>query len=310
EEIGGAVGAAQVAEYCLKNGIEFDAVFDEGPGFGHGDAIDVGETLLFTVNTFEKGYMDLELAVNSAGGHSSKPGETTALGDLARAIVKAEEAKFDVDIPLCVQQYLEAAGIYSTNAELAELCKDVLGNKDRIIEILMETPTGCAMLRTTTAATMAAASPAPNILPQKATAVFNFRLNPSETVESVVEHIRKAIDDDKVELNVLTGKNPSNMSSIDCEEFEVLKKTVGSFFPEAIVVPLGSLGGTDSRQMEVVCPHVYRVSPINNAPYKKDGYEAGVHGTNEKCVVESLAPAAALYTELMKNLCCESGRAL
>ena len=67
--------------------------------------------------------------------------------------------------------------------------------------------------------------------------------------------------------------------------------------PEAVVVPLGSLGGTDSRRFETVCPHVYRLSPINNAPYKKNGYTSGAHGTNEKAVVESLAPAAALYIE-------------
>ena len=45
-------------------------------------------------------------------------------------------------------------------------------------------------------------------------------------------------------------------------------------------------------------------------PYKKNGYTSGAHGTNEKAVVESLAPAAALYIELMKNLCTQEGRAL
>ena len=310
EEVGGEMGAGAAARYCEENGIQFDAVFDEGPGFNHGEGIDVGETLLYTVNTFEKGYLDLEIAVNSKGGHSSKPEEHTALGDLARAIVKVEDRKFPADIPLCVQQYLEAAGPYIQDEELRTLCADVVGNKEKIMEIMMRTPTGCAMMRTTTAATMAAGSPAPNVLPQRATAIVNFRLNPSETVESVVEYVREAIGDDSVELTVLNGKDPSNMSSIDSEAFAVMKKTVNAFFPEAVVVPLGSLGGTDSRRFETVCPHVYRLSPINNAPYKKNGYTSGAHGTNEKAVVESLAPAAALYIELMKNLCTQEGRAL
>ena len=65
---------------------------------------------------------------------------------------------------------------------------------------LAESPTTDATLRTTTAVTMLEGSPKDNVLPARARAVVNFRILPGDSVSGVLEHVRRVIDDPRVEI--------------------------------------------------------------------------------------------------------------
>src|SRR5438046_8747959 len=54
------------------------------------------------------------------------------------------------------------------------------------------TPQGNAMLRTTTAPTVLQAGVTENVLPSSARALVNFRILPGDSVDGVVEHVRRA----------------------------------------------------------------------------------------------------------------------
>ena len=155
-----------------------------------------------------------------------------------------------------------------------------------------------------TAATQAWASPAPNILPQKAQAVFNFRLNDTETVESVIAHCEKAIDNPRVKISVVKGQNPSNISNTEGLSFELLKKTIWQLQPDAVIVPNAVLGGTDSRKFDPICDGVFRFGPFIGGIDLRHT----VHATNERTRVDALDQGVMFYIQLLKNLCTQQGR--
>jgi Peptidase dimerisation domain len=72
-----------------------------------------------------------------------------------------------------------------------------------ITRALARAPATDAAIRTTTAATMFEGSPKSNVLASHARAVVNFRILPGDTVDGVLEHVRRTIDDPDVHIRTL-----------------------------------------------------------------------------------------------------------
>ena len=60
---------------------------------------------------------------------------------------------------------------------------------------LATSPTTNAILRTTTAATIFEGGVKDNILPARARAIVNFRIKPGDTVDDVLAHVAKVVND-------------------------------------------------------------------------------------------------------------------
>jgi carboxypeptidase PM20D1 len=71
-----------------------------------------------------------------------------------------------------------------------------------IISALSKSKATNSILRTTTAVTIFKAGEKENVLPSKATAMVNFRVAPKDTIASVVEHVKKVINDDRVTVSI------------------------------------------------------------------------------------------------------------
>jgi carboxypeptidase PM20D1 len=68
-------------------------------------------------------------------------------------------------------------------------------------------------------------------------------------------------------------------------------------FPDAVVAPYLEVGGSDSRLFEDLTPNVFRFMPFRLS--RED--LKGIHGTNERLSVESLARAVSFYMRLVRN---------
>jgi carboxypeptidase PM20D1 len=100
-----------------------------------------------------------------------------------------------------------------------------------------------ATIRTTTAPTMFHGGVKENQLPTSARAVVNFRILPGDTVDSVLEHVRKTIDDPAVKVAVLGhGDDPSPVSDVNAPAFAYLNRTVRATNPDVVVSPFLVLG--------------------------------------------------------------------
>jgi carboxypeptidase PM20D1 len=157
-----------------------------------------------------------------------------------------------------------------------------------------------ALLRTTTAVTIVEGGIKENVLPARARAVANFRILPGDTIDDVVEHVRRVVADDRIRIEPgvrSTPRNPTPEAPVDDASFERLAQTVGEIFPGVPAVPFLVLGGTDARHYAELTPRIYRLSPFR--------FELGdlkrVHGTDERLSLESLADGVRFYRRLIER---------
>lgn len=295
EEVGGVDGALKVAEYFQEKGIKFEFVVDEGgavtngmlPGFKQPVAI---------IGIAEKGYVNLKITANSEGGHSSQPPEQTAVGILSQAIVTLEANQFPANLKF-TELTFDQVGYYAPFG--TKLAMSNLWLLSPIVEAsLLSSPKTAASLRTTIAATMLSGSPKSNILPIQASAIVNFRVFPGETVEFVKSHAINIINDDRVNVEVTQGIEPSSVSSIDAMGYQLLAQTIRDQDSNVLVAPYMVQGGTDARYFKSVSDNVYRFIMINITPESL----IQIHGINERISAKDYIQAVKFYYRMFDKI--------
>ena len=294
EEVSGREGAAKVAEYFERLGIRFDFVLDEGGALTRGMLSEVDRPVA-VVGVSEKGYVNLVLTVDAPGGHSSQPPEHTALGILARAIVRIEDHPFPARLDYLLPTF-DAIGAFTPfSTRLA------MGNlwllSPLIQRRLLDDKDSAAGIRTTTAATMASGSPKSNILPTRATAVINFRILPGESVETVRQRVVDLVDDDRVRITTEYGTDPSPVSPTDSRGYAIIARTIRAMDESALVAPYMVRGGTDAKYFYAVSPNVYRFLPL---PIDADTVRY-IHGIDEHVAATDYLQAIRFYYNLVRQ---------
>ena len=297
EEAGGA-GARAVAELLRSRGVRPALVLDEGGAVVRGVMPGIAAPVAL-VGVAEKGYASVRLEARGPGGHSSMPPRNTAVGILARAITRLEDEPFPAAIRGPVASLLDHAG-----REMPFRLKLVFANRwltePLIRRQLSAAPSTDAALRTTTAVTMLEGAPKENVLPSRARAVVNFRLLPGDSLRGVVEHVRRVVEDPRVsaELDSRTATEPSPVSPTEGPAWETLARTIRSVYPDAVVAPYLSLGGTDARWYTGLSANVYRFLPQRWDP---DDI-ARIHGIDERLRVSAYLEQIRFYAVLMQNV--------
>jgi carboxypeptidase PM20D1 len=137
-------------------------------------------------------------------------------------------------------------------------------------------------------------------MPSRATAIVNFRILPGDTIASVIEHIRKVVDDPRVKMQPMAGEppaEPSAQSRVDSPNFKMLQKTLAQVNPEAVVAPFVFVAATDSKHYAPLTKDIYRFAPM-----LMNAEDVGrLHGTNERIAVESFARSIEFYCQLIRN---------
>lgn len=203
EEIGGSQGAGSVTSHLAAQGVQLAWSLDEGSFLFDGLLPGV-EPLLAAINVAEKGSVTLQVVALSAGGHSSMPPKQTAVGILARAIIKLEDNPVPGGLSGLGAQMFDTA-----SRHMSFTYRMLFANQWLFGAILEERLSAVnfsnAMLRTTTAPTMLTGSVKVNVLPIEAIATANFRVHPRDTVASVVAHVRSAVESENVEVRIPEG---------------------------------------------------------------------------------------------------------
>ena len=155
-----------------------------------------------------------------------------------------------------------------------------------------------AFVRTTTAPTMLSGSPKENVLPILATAVINHRIMPGESIESTRAFVIDAIDDSRVQLDIINeSMEPSRVSSSTEGGFLIISKTIQQISRRDLVVVPGMLpAATDTRHYAQVADDSYRFIFI-----EIEMSENRFHGTNERIDIESYLDAIRFFVQLIKN---------
>lgn len=292
-----STGAPETAKLLQSRGVKPVFVLDEGGSIVEGIVSGIDAPVAM-VGVAEKGYMTIELTAKAEGGHSSMPPDHTAIGILSQAIGRLEAHQFPARFKGLTEQML------ITLAPAAKMpMRAVFANTwlfgPVISSALMGSPRTAATIRTPTAVTMIDGGVKENVLPSEAHAIVNFRLLPGDSVQTVLEHVRRTIAaDDRISVRVLTGREPTAVASTDTAGFRAIERSIFEAFPDvAAVAPILTLGGTDSRYYDQLTPNIYRFTPTVMRPDDLGRF----HGIDERISVDGYARAVGFYLQLVRN---------
>lgn len=295
EEVNGD-GSLGIVNLFKQRGITPGLVVDEGGAVCTGVFPGVKQPIAL-IGTGEKGQLNIRYTVKGGGGHSSSPKANGPVIRLAKACLNVEKASFKYTLTQPTAELFDTAGRYSTF-----LYKLIFANQwcfGPVLCLYSKLVGGemNAIVRTTTAFTQMTGSKGENVIPAHATMVSNHRIIPGENVESVVAHVTKAVNDDKVQVSVINGINPSVISRTDCKVYDILRSTVAETWRDAIVSPYLMVAGSDSRHWGAISDKVYRFSAMALSKEER----GMIHGNDERIPLATISKTVEFYIRLMKR---------
>jgi carboxypeptidase PM20D1 len=153
------------------------------------------------------------------------------------------------------------------------------------------------MTRTTVATTTLSGSPALNVIASTARAGLNVRVMIDDTVAGVVEHLRAAIKDDSIRIDVLEAGEPSPVSPMD-DAFRLLESCIGEVFADAVPTPYVMMAATDSRHFTAICERVYRFAPFRMTRAQRES----IHSYDERIGVDDFLTGIDWYRRLIEAI--------
>ena len=295
EEINGR-GAVNIVDWFREHHINIQLVVDEG-GAVVQDVFPGVRQPCALIGIAEKGMLNLEYSVKSAGGHASAPRPHTPVGVLSAACCRVENHPFPMHITAPAAKMFDTLGRHSTflyrmifanlwlfGGVLDSLCKKTGGELN-------------ALMRTTVAFTKMQGSAASNVIPPSASMVSNIRLNPADTMESAIEYLRQTIGNGEITLTNLEGMDPSPISETDCPAWDKVASAVAGTWPGSLVSPYLMVQCSDSRHYGPVSNHVYRFSAMDLTAEER----GTIHGNNERIRTEVIGRAVEFYIRLMRQ---------
>src|SRR5690606_19791401 len=201
-------GARAIVSLLAEREIAPRLVLDEGGAVVQGIFPGVDDPIA-VIGVAEKGIMTLTMTVDQQGGHASTPPRLTATTRLARAIVRLSRKPFpsrfsDVNLEMIRTIGARARQPLRFAFTRLALTKPLL--------LWLFTRLGdetSAIVRTTQAVTRLSGSLASNALAERAVAEVNIRVAVGSSVADTVGHVRRAVRDPGVQLDVVQPSEPS-----------------------------------------------------------------------------------------------------
>lgn len=296
EEVSGRQGALRIADYFKKKNIEFDAVYDEG-GYvvSPGSVIKSIDKAIALVGVAEKGFLTLQMTVKGIGGHSSMPPKKGSLVLASEIIEKLNTDQMPAMLTTPIEYFLKnVGGAMDFKSQLAIANQWLL--KGLLIKNLENDAASNALIRTTTAITMAHSSDAPNVLSATTEITVNFRILQGNTVDDVLNHVKKLCEGYDVDYKVISSREPSKISDINGAPFHKVQKTIAEVYPNAIISSYLTIGGTDAYKYEIVSDNVFRFMPVEINQYD----QRLIHNDNESLTIDNYMRMIHYFKLLMK----------
>lgn len=296
EEVSGPAAPLAVQE-LRRRGVEPWFVVDEGGAIAAeafpGVAAPVG-----VVGVTEKGVTSIELRVDGRGGHASTPARNAPTVRLAKALTRLDRHQMAASVPEPTLELLRRLAPHAGGA-----LRPVLANAARLRPMLTRAllvagPETAATTRTTFAITTLSGSPALNVIASTAKAGVNIRIMVGDTVAGVLDHVRKVVGDDQVQVSVIEANEPSPVSPWEDEAFALIESTIAEVFPDAVPSPYVMMAATDARFFTEICPRVYRFAPFRMTKAQRES----IHSYDEHLGIDALVEGVEWYQRLIERI--------
>ena len=263
------------AEYCLAE--------------GGGGVSENGRVNVFSVQTTEKMIRRVTLVARGTAGHGSVPRVDNAVAALARAVAKAAAWQTEMRLNDTTRTYFERLATVSKpeDANRYRNLEDPKVTADIQQHFLENYPYHYSILRTSVVPTVIDAGFRKNVIPSEAAAILDIRMLPDESVEDFYAQLAQVINDPSIEIVPERIYRPAAPpSGIDNPMFESLERVARRMYPDAIVLPTMSTGGTDMAQIRAKGVPAYGIGPTRSVEERASGN--GAHGDNERVAEEAL----------------------
>jgi carboxypeptidase PM20D1 len=295
EEIRGQRGAAQIATWLAEQGIHPLAVLDEGGAVTEGMVRGIhGPIALIGVS--EKGFAVLHLKAEGESGHAALPPQDNAISLLARALTRLGAQPLPARLEHIRHLFAAVGSAASPTSQFLLANTWLFG--PWLTRRLSRDPRTNALIRTTLTPTLIRGGVKENVLPPQAEAWLNARILPGENPITVLEHVRRVVDDPNIQIEIVPGAAwaPSPVSPTHTPTYQALHQVITSVYPHALVAPYLMVMASDARYYAQICPQVYRFIPYALTPTDLEG----IHGTNEHLSIENLGRMIQFYVLLMR----------
>ncbi|WP_372785377.1 M20/M25/M40 family metallo-hydrolase [Phenylobacterium sp.] len=266
---------------------------------GGGQLAEDGTPVFYGLQAAEKTYADFQITVTNPGGHSSRPGKTNAIYQLARDLDRLAAYQFPVMHSEITTASFKAAAPNTPGAIGEALRRYVANPNDKAaLETLSADPDFVGQLKTTCVATMINGGHATNALPQKVTANVNCRIFPGTPSDEVRQTLVKVLADPQAKVERQNdGAIDAGPSPLRADVLAAVTKAVHARYPGLPVVPDMSAGATDSMFFRALGVPAYGVGGV----FMKSSDDFA-HGLNERAPVATIDGALAQWESILKDL--------
>ena len=262
EEGGGPYNGVDWLIKNHRNLIDAEFALNEG---GRGQMVK-GHRLSNDVQAAEKWYLDLRLEVRNKGGHSSQPVPDNAIYHLAGALVRLSQFGFPMKTNEVTKAYFAGMAKLDTTNTKADLAKVAESDTEAMKRIAQMSPAWNSMLRTTCVATLLEGGHAHNALPQLAAANVNCRVQPDDSLQYVLDTLKKVFADDQVMVSITNQEENSPASQLRPDIMHAMSRLTDTMWPGVVVLPTMSTGATDGRALRAAgIPDLWRARFLRRA---------------------------------------------
>jgi acetylornithine deacetylase/succinyl-diaminopimelate desuccinylase-like protein len=257
-----------------------------------------GQPRLLGIQVGEKVYMDYDLEVTNAGGHSSRPVKDNAIYHLANGLARLGAYDFPIALNDATKGYYEQNAKIDPDAEVAAAMRAMVKdpNDAAAVAILARDPGRNSMMRTTCVATMVEAGHAPNALPQRAKANVNCRILPGNDPKTIRDQLQTIVADPAIKVSLAAEPDPvSPPPPLSPRIMAPATKVAAKIWPGVPFIPAMLTGATDGRFTNAAGVPTYGLSGLMAGA---DGDH--IHGLNERIQVKALMNGRQFLYEVVK----------
>lgn len=290
-------GAQAIAALLAERGVRPALVLDEGGAVVEGALPGIGVPTAM-IGVAERGSATFELIAREAGGHASTPPSFPATARLARAIDRVRRRPFPRRLVPPVRAMLASAAAHAPEPVRTVFRRAAVTAPLLTAAFALLGPETNALVRTTAVVTRLEGSAGDNVLATTARATVNVRLLTGETISDAAIHLRRAVGDPLIDIELRNGSDPSPVSPWQGTAWRRLAAAVAETLGEDVVpLPYLQLGASDSRFYTGLTDHVYRFAPFHLTRAERDA----LHAPDERIRVEVWLRGIGFYRALLAS---------
>lgn len=336
EEATGYRGAIELGKYLLDrfgpDGIF--AIVDEGGWLTYDPTTG---RVVASVGTGEKGYVDVDVGLNTPGGHSSLPPEHTSIGIMGELATIIEDDKYD---PIFTEKnpffgYMQCIAVHAGDKLSPSFRKSILRSgfdklaNSQVVKALVGSRSTKYLIGTSQAEDIVRGGEKNNALPETTHMIVNHRVAVETEVDVVLDHFVERVvklakkhglgvdawgkeivaagDKGKFEVNVAGHKlEAAPVSPPHGESWDLLAGVTRHVyeelvFPESeepvIIAPAILTGNTDTRHYWKLTKNIYRYTP---QLYRDLIGETHIHSVDEKQDMENHLRVLTFYYQYLQ----------